>query len=90
MVLICEDYISSGGRKAMLVFATLLSAAAGIVAVPTGAPSFVSGGVVTLDDGNIQWFNFSLEQGSADLRKPEDAKRMVDTTMRAYPGFTKK
>jgi hypothetical protein len=89
MVLICEDYISSGGRKAMLVFATLLSAAAGVVAIPQGAPSFVSGGVVSLEDGNIQWFNYSLEQGSADLRNAPDAQRMVDTTMRAYPGFSK-
>jgi hypothetical protein len=90
MVLVCEDYISSGGRKAMMVFATLLGAAAGVVSVPQGAPAFVSGGVVTLDDGNIQWFNFSLEHGSADLRKPEDAKRMVDTAMRSYPGFSAK
>lgn len=90
MVLVCEDYISSGGRKAMMVFATLLGAAAGVAVAPTGAPSFVSGGVVTLDDGNIQWFNFSLELGSADLRKAEDARRMVANTMRAYPGFAKK
>lgn len=89
MVLICEDYISSGERKAMMVFATLLSAAAGVVAIPQGAPSFVSGGVVSLEDGNIQWFNYSLEQGSADLRNAPDAKRMVDTAMRAYPGFKK-
>jgi len=73
----------------MMVFATILSAAAGVVAVPQGAPSFVSGGVVSLQDGNIQWFNYSLEQGSADLRNAPDAKRMVDTAMRAYPGFKK-
>jgi hypothetical protein len=90
MVLICEDYISSGGRKAMMVFASVLALAAGAVLVPTGAPSFVSGGVVSLEDGNIQWFNYSLEQGSADLRKAEDAKRMVDSIMRVYPGFIKK
>jgi hypothetical protein len=90
MVLICEDYVSSGGRKALMVFATVLAAAAGAVMMPAGAPSFVSGGVVSLEDGNIQWFNYSLEQGSADLRKGDDAKRMVDSVMRVYPGFAKK
>jgi hypothetical protein len=90
MVLICEDYISSGGRKAMMLFATVLAAAAGAVVMPTGAPSFVSGGVVSLDDGNIQWFNYSLEQGSADLRNSADAKRMVSNIMRVYPGFQQK
>lgn len=81
MFVVGEDVVSSGGRKAAFVAAAMLG-----VAIPMGH-SFLTVGVVDLNSGDILWLDYSVSAGGRDLRKPEDARLMVEDLLKRYPGL---
>lgn len=82
LIIIGEDYISSGGRKAARLFAALLG-----VIVP-GSPTFLSAALVDLKSGDILWMNYGLAIDSKDLRKQEDVDKLMGELFAYYPGRT--
>lgn len=88
LILVGQDYISSSGRKALMVFGMIAAAAVGVVVVPQGAPAFVSSALVNLNDGELLWINFSGRAGSADLRKQEDAYLLISEMLASFPSNT--
>ncbi len=80
LIVIGDDSISTGGRKAMVAIAALAG-----VGMPLGS-SKVLVGVVDLEDGDILWFQHSFAQGNLDLRRPEDASTLFAKAMEGYGG----
>jgi len=71
------DQISTGGRIAKEVATTVLLAALGVVAVPTGGLTTGTMGVVDAKTGNLLWLNTMAFQGKYDIRTAEGAKALV-------------
>jgi len=83
LVMVGEDIVSSGGRKAAFV----LFAALG-VGIPLGQ-SVISLGIVDLDSGDILWMHHDFSV-SKDLKDPAATEEMVQTILNAYPGLDAK
>jgi hypothetical protein len=79
------DYISTAGRKAAMAMGILFGAATGVYAGPSGAPTFLSVGVVDLQTGNVAWFATEFQVGNRDLRKKGDVDSMVRELFAKYP-----
>ena len=71
---------SSGGRKAMMVFA----AATGVAVI--SASSGVLVGEIDLASGDVTWINYAVPITSGDMRSRSDAERTVRQLMAPYPG----
>jgi hypothetical protein len=79
LIVLGEDTVSSGGRKAFAVLAASVG-----VGIPMGH-SFLGAGLVELETGNLLWLNVSTSQAWKDLRQSADARAMVDDLFRTYP-----
>jgi hypothetical protein len=81
LVILGEDVVSTGGRKAMAFLA-----AAGGVYVPMGH-SMLVGGLVDFETGDLLWLNHVVSTGNADLRDPASCLELARTLMKNYPGM---
>ena len=88
LLIVGTDYISTAGRKAAMAMGILVGAATGIFAGPSGAPTFLSVGVVDLQTGNVVWFATEFQVGNRDLRKKGDVDSMVRELFAKYPAGT--
>lgn len=73
-----DDIVSSGGRKAAVVFAAMLG-----VGLPTGRSVAVTS-MVDLATGNLLWMHFD-QSISKDLKDYASAKEMVAEIINKYP-----
>jgi hypothetical protein len=73
-----KDSFTSGGRRALQIFAAM-----GGVAVQGGEQS-ANASLVDLKTGQVVWFN-TLASSVGDVRKPEGAKEMVDHLLKKMP-----
>lgn len=80
LMVIGEDTVSSGGRKAAFVLGALFG-----VGIPMGQ-SVLSVGVVNLDNGDLLWMHNDLSV-SKDLKDAAAAREMLGGVMAAYPGL---
>jgi hypothetical protein len=80
LIILGEDVVSSGGRKAMAV----LGATVG-VGVPIGH-SILVGGLVDFETGDLLWLNRTVSYGGADLRDPASCLDLARKLMEDYPG----
>lgn len=76
-----EDEVSTAGRKTAAVVAGVLGGSVQL------GHSFVHIGLVDLRTGNLLWVNSSYKTGSTDLRRADDARRMIDKIFKSYPGI---
>ncbi len=82
LMVIGQDYISSGGRKTASFFAAALG-----VYVPLGY-AVLHAGVVDLETGNVLWMNTSMSQ-SLTFKEEKDAQAMVNLVFEKYMEFEK-
>lgn len=80
LVIVGEDVVSSGGRKAAAVLAAMLG-----VGIPLGH-SLVSVGVVDLANGDLLWMQHTMSL-RYDLKDPEAARAMIQEILGGYPGL---
>lgn len=80
ILIVGDDIVSTGERKAVAVFGALLG-----VVVPLGR-SLVSVGIVDLDSGDLLWMQHTFSQ-SYDLKDYDSAKAMLEEIFGAYPGL---
>lgn len=81
LIIIGEDVISTSGRKAAFVIAALFG-----VAIPLGH-TFIVGGLVDLETGDILWLNHVVEVSEKTFLKDQDVKEMLSTLYINYPGI---
>jgi len=81
LIILGEDVVSTGGRKAMAV----LGASVGI-GVPVGH-SILVGGLVDFETGDLLWLNRTTSYGAADLRDPASCLDLARKLMENYPGM---
>jgi hypothetical protein len=81
LLMVGEDFVSSGGRKAMMIFAAI--ATQGRVIVGGGA-SAVFFALIDLESGNLTWLNADLS-GTKDLADPKASNDMVVAALQPYP-----
>jgi len=81
LIILGEDVVSTGGRKAMAV----LGATVGI-GVPMGH-SILVGGLVDFETGDLLWLNRTTSYGAADLRDPASCLDLARKLMENYPGM---
>ena len=74
-----EDQYSSGGRKALKIFAAMAG-----VAVSTGVHLGYAG-LVDLKSGDLVWLNADQQMGG-DPRTPEGAEKRVSQLFEGFPG----
>lgn len=82
MMVIGEDFVSSGGRKAAFVFAAMFG-----VAMPLGQ-SVISAGVIDLASGDLLWMNHNASV-SKDLKDAAAVRDMMSAMFQVYPGLPK-
>ena len=76
-----EDVISTSGRKAAFVIAAIFG-----VAIPLGH-TFIVGGLVDLDTGDILWLNHTVEVSEKTFLKNQDVNEMLTSLYQNYPGI---
>lgn len=76
-----EDVISTSGRKAAFVVAAIFG-----VAIPLGH-TFIVGGLVDLETGDILWLNHTVEVSDKTFLKDQDVNEMLSTLYLNYPGI---
>jgi len=81
LVILGEDVVTTGGRKAMAFLA-----AAGGVYIPMGH-SMLIGGLVDFETGDLLWLNHVVSAGAADLRDPASCLELARKLMENYPGM---
>jgi hypothetical protein len=81
LIILGEDVVSTGGRKAMAILA-----AAGGLYVPLGHTILV-GGLVDFETGDLLWLNHTVSAGNADLRDPASSLNLARKLMEDYPGM---
>lgn len=79
MFTIVEDFVSSSGRKAMVVFGALFG-----VGLPLGR-TFAVAGLLDLKTGKLLWQSYDTS-GTPDMRVEADAERVVRDLFKSYPG----
>jgi hypothetical protein len=82
LIILGEDVVSSGGRKAMAVVGATLG-----IGVPMGH-SVLVGGLVDFETGDLLWLNRTISYGAADLRDPASSLELARKLMENYPGRT--
>ncbi len=75
----CSDQISTAGRKALFVAATLLGA------VPNYGATIVCMALVDASTGEILWYNYHGSRGDQDLRDPIKTTAVVKKLFRDFP-----
>lgn len=81
LFIVGEDYVSSAGRVGTAVVGALLG-----VGVQLGH-SFLSFGVVDLDNGDLLWLNYTVAYASRNLRDHEDDAYMIEDLLEDFPGI---
>ncbi len=81
LIIIGEDVVSTGGRKATAVVGAMFG-----VVVPTGQ-SVLIGGLVDFASGDLLWLNHSTSTGATDLRDPQSCRAFARELMQGYPGL---
>lgn len=76
-----EDVISTSGRKAAFVIAAIFG-----VAIPLGH-TFIVGGMVDLETGDILWLNHTVEVSEKTFLKDQDVNEMLTLLYQSYPGI---
>lgn len=84
-----RDYASTAGRKAKAVLGNIP-----IINIFTGpAPqlghSFIHVGMVDLRTGDLLWMNSEFRDGGSNLRALNDAKDIIGSIFKWYPGIEK-
>jgi hypothetical protein len=77
------DQRSSGGRKALNIGTFVVGAALGVAVVPQRGANLFSASLVDAHTGDILWFSRSIT--SYDLRKPEEATKLILEFMTDLP-----
>ncbi len=75
------DYISTPGRKGMMVAAMFLG-----VAIPMGH-TFIVAGLVDFETGDILWFDHASDPSSTDLREADSTRKFVVNIMADFKAF---
>lgn len=83
LMIVGEDVVTTGGRKAAVFAAALL----GIV-MPLGQ-SLVSVGVVDLANGDLLWMQYTTSV-RYDLKDPAAARSMMQEILSSYPGLPRR
>ncbi|MGW8248670.1 MAG: hypothetical protein ACWGOV_11245 [Acidiferrobacterales bacterium] len=78
-----EDQVSTGGRKAAATMAAIFGGSTDF------GHSFIHLGLVDLRTGALLWTNSAYKGATGDLRRAEDAEKMVEAIFKAYPGIDK-
>jgi len=81
LIILGEDVVSTGGRKAMAVFGATVG-----VGVPMGH-SILVGGLVDFETGDLLWLNRTVSYGAADLREPASCLDLARKLLENYPGM---
>ncbi len=76
-----EDFVSSAGRVGAAVVGALFG-----VGVQLGH-SYLSFGVVDLDNGDLLWLNYTVAYASRSLRDNEDNAYMIEDLLEDFPGI---
>ena len=79
-----EDVVTTGGRQAAAFFASLVG-----VGIQLGH-SFLTMGVVSLETGDVLWYNYDVSYANLDMREPGDAKKMVENVAEGYDTLREK
>ncbi len=79
LFIVGADHISSGGRKAAMVFGAVFG-----VIIPGGV-SYLTAGVVDLKSGDLLWLNYASNPAT-DLRQAKDADALLRQVFSTYPG----
>ncbi len=79
LVVSCSDQISTAGRKALFVAATLLGA------VPNYGVTTICMALVDAHTGEILWYNFHGSRGDQDLRDPIKTTAVVKKLFHDFP-----
>jgi hypothetical protein len=81
LLMVGEDFVSSSGRKAMMVFAAIATQGRVLVG---GGVSAVFFALIDLETGNLTWLNADLS-GTKDLADPKASTEMVNAALMPYP-----
>jgi len=79
LIVIANDYISTGGRKAMSVAAAMLGV------VPVMGYASVFAGVVDLQSGDILWLDYAISYAEKTLLQDADVEAMVKGLFESFP-----
>lgn len=79
------DQRSSVGRKALGVGTAIVGAAVGVVIIPQRGANLFTASLIDAHTGDILWFSKSL--APYDLRKPEEATKLVLEFMSELPSL---
>ena len=83
LVIVGEDVVSTGGRKAAAFLAAVMG-----VGIPLGH-SLVSVGVVDLTNGDLLWMHHTASV-RYDLKDPDAARTMIQEILGGYPGVPRR
>ena len=79
LIIIANDFISTGGRKAMSVAATMLGVA------PAMGYAGIYAGIVDLQTGDILWLDYFVSYAEKSLLKEADVDEMVKALFQDLP-----
>jgi hypothetical protein len=79
------DYVSTGGRKALMASSMVVGALIGVVVVPAGGPTAMSAALVDTETGDILWYHYKGSQGAHDLRDPASADTLTEGVLALFP-----
>jgi hypothetical protein len=80
------DYLSTGGRIALMVLLTILNAAGGGVTTGTNAgPPHLSVALVDATTGDVLWYNFFCPDSGYNFRNRASVKKFVDILLKDFP-----
>jgi len=78
-----QDEVSTGGRKAAATMAKVFGGSTDF------GHSYIHLGLVDLRTGALLWVNSEYKGATGDLRRAEDARKMVKDIFKVYPGIDK-
>ncbi len=73
-----RDYESTGGRKAMFIFAAAFGVGIGM------GGNYLTSGLVDLDTGHIDWLNLDTS-GASDFTNDKSMVEITDSLLKKYP-----
>jgi hypothetical protein len=81
LFLVGLDWISSTGRRVLLVVTTLMF---GLPVIPPGV-SYIAAGLIDLHTGKLLWQSYDYGIGRLDLRQLDDVKGLTASVLETYP-----
>jgi hypothetical protein len=78
------DHISTGGRKALMVFGALVGAATGVHGMPGAGVTRLIISVVEPRTGDVLWLNVAGGAGGTDLRDPDDVGSLAKKLLTGF------